>query len=647
MANSFKIKIGVFMKKSMISKVAASALLAGVFILSGCSDKSSPPSTTPDTETITYDVSGDASYVGKIFRGDVKAYNETGEELGATELNANGTYSLTKLSTKPSYVVLQSGAKGTGNDEQANSEDDNLITLNLSSDVVGETANLSLSNYLNKEYNLNVPTPLSLAQKNYLLNMQEALTYFNIPYKDAFEYAGGALTEPLSESAYSVLSTGTSTALLKQNQALMDKLSPDQEKMLESISDMLMNLTSDYTGTAEQKKIAYNAIVVIMSAIKELATDGLKDDDLASLTAVTNQTAALSVKSWVTININNNTNFYAQGVKMAKTAKINPQTTPITDNDTPTTITTCSNLDLSGSASIVCGPQADNFKFAADFGELGSIDNDSNTPDGGMLLYQASSDLNDVIPEFAQNGKGENRIEHVWIEKKYIRLNDSAKNLDTDAQFELIKDYIEPLFSIKSHVFENDNNPFNLNDGDTRTFAATMVLHFTNNQAENTPNKEYMSAVIEIDVARSGGSLYFSSPADSKVLLTAKKLEQTTGIMIVTTNKEMDDATIGNEFSFNPGKYFTRLIAAGDATGVSGVAKSILVKNLTQEGPIKMHLTLHEKMPNGTFDRSFVRNPGTFEPTEFALNLGGSSNPYVDAFDDGAVQAVKIKLILN
>jgi hypothetical protein len=637
------------MKKSMISKVTASVLLAGVFVLSGCSDKSSPPpqQEEPNTPAATFDVSGSASYVGKIFRGDVKAYDASGKELGNTMLNADGTYSLNELSTEPSYVVLQSGAKGVGNDNQANNDDDNLITLNLSSDVVGETADLSLSNYLNKEYGLSVPSPLSLAQKNYLLSMQEALTYFGIEYKEAFEYAGGALTQPLSESAYSVLSTGTSTALLKQNQALMDKLSPEQEEMLESISDMLMNLTADYTGTPNQKKIAYNTIVVIMSAIKELAADGLKNDDLASLIAVTKQSSRLAVKSWVTTNIDNNTNFYAQGVKMAKTAQINPDATPISNSDVPTTITTCSSLNMSGPAAVVCGPQADNFKFAADFGELGPIDNDPNTPDGGMLLYQASSDLNDVTPEFAQSGKGENRIEHTWVEKKYIRLNTAAKSLDTDAKFDLIKDYIEPLFSIKGYVFENDNNPFNLEDGDTRTFAATMVLHFTNDQAENTPNKEFMTATIEVDVARSGEKLYFSSPANSKVLLTAKKLEHSTGVLIVVPNQDMDDATIGNEFSFNPGKYFNRLIAAGDSIGVSTVAKDILIKNLTQEGPIKMHLTLHEKMPNGTFDRSFVRNPGTFEPAEFSLNLGGASNPYADAFDDGAVQAVKVKLILN
>ncbi len=639
------------MKNSMISKVTASVLLAGVFVLSGCSDKSSPPPAagpdTPPPATAIYDVSGDAAYVGKIFRGNVKVYDASGNELGNTTLNANGTYSLNELSTKPSYVVLQSGAKGVGNDNQANNDDDNLITLNLSSDVVGETADLSLSNYLNKEYGLSVPSPLSLAQKNYLLSMQEALTYFGIEYKEAFEFASGALTEPLSESAYSVLSTGTSTFLLKQNQALMNKLSPKQEEMLESISDMLMNLTADYTGTPEQKKIAHNTMKVIMSSIKELSTDGLKDDDLASLLAVTSVSTADAVKSWVALNLNNNTNFYAQGVKMAKTAKANPNATLISDNVTPTKITTCSNLTMSGPAAVVCGPQADNFKFAADFGELGPIDNDPNTHDGGMLLYQASSDLNDVTPEFAQSGKGENRIEHTWVEKKYIRLNTAAKSLDTNAKYNLIKDYIEPLFSIKGHVFENGHNAFNLEDGDTRTFAATMVLHFTNDQAENTPNKEYMTATIEVDVARSGEKLYFSSPANSKVLLTAKKLEQSTGVLIVMPNQDMDDATIGNEFSFNPGKYFNRLIAAGDSVGVSKVAKDILIKNLTKEGPIKMHLTLHEKMPNGTYDRSFVRNPGTFEPAEFSLNLGGTTNPYADAFDDGAVQAVKVKLILN
>jgi len=633
------------MKKRMISNIAASAILAGTFVLSGCgSSKSSPPVVNDTPET--YGVSGSASYVGDIFEGDVKVYDASGKELRTVALDANGDYSISGLNTKPSYVKLQSGAKGKGNDGIAGNNDDNRITLALSSDVSNSTANLSLSSYLNKEYNLNVPSPLSLAQKDYLLNIQETLVYLDIPYNNAFKYAGGALTTPVSTSAYSVLSAGTSTSSLL-SQELRDLLGSAKVGLLQKVSEMLTTLTADYTGTSEEKKIAHNAIKVAMSSIKELASDGLNSVDLAALTAITAPANIITIKSWVVANINNNVNFYAQGVKMAKTATATPTAPPIAVDDAPTLIVTCANLPMTGTAAIVCGSQADNFKFSADFGELKPRDNDKNTPDGGLLLYMASSDLGDVTPEVAQSGYGQGRIEHTWIEKKYLRLNTAAKNLDTNAKFELIKDYLEPLFEIKGHIFENDNNPFNLAEGATRTFAATMVLHFTNDQAESTPNKEYLSATIQMDVTKTNGKYYFETPTDSKVLLTAKKLDDSTGVMIVTENDGLDDATIGDEFSFNPGKYFDRLIAAGDSVGVSNAAKEILVKNTTQKGPIKMHFTLHEKLSNGTFDKSFIRNPGTFEPASFALNLGGSTNPYVDAFDDGAVQAIKFKLILE
>ncbi len=638
------------MKKGMISKVAASAILAGAFVLSGCGN-SKKATVTEEPDAVTYGVSGNASYVGKIFRGDVKVYDANNNELGSTALNTNGTYSIAGLTTQPSYVELQTGAKGVGNDGVANSDDDNRITLALSSDIDNSTANLSLSSYLNKEYSLNVPSELTLAQKQYLLNIQEALVYLNIPYNDAFKYAGTALTEPINTSGYSVLSTGVSTAKLLNIPALKDLLTAEQETILEAISDAIMSITTGYTGTAEQKKETSRTLEVVMSAVKELATDGLKSDDVVAIQKVTSPDTVAVVKDWVKKNIDENVNFNTQGVKMARTAitnVANQNNDPIIDvDDTPTIITTCSNLDMSGSAAVVCGPEADNFKFSADFGDLGPIDNDKNTPDGGLLLYMASSDLDDVTPEVAQSGKGENRIEHTWVEKKYIRLNSAALALSSDAKFDLLKDYIEPLFTIKGNFFENDNNPFTLDQGQKRTFAATMVLHFTNDQAESTPNKEYLSATIQIDVTRSGDKCYFSRPAGSDILLTAKKLDSTTGTMIVTQNGDLDDATIGNEFSFNIGKYFDRLIAAGGNASITSTAKDILVKNSTQKGPIKIHLTLHEKLPNGSYDRSFIRNPGTFNPANFGLSVGGSSNPYLDAFDDGAVQAIKFKLILE
>ena len=218
------------MEKGMISKIAASAILTGTFVLSGCGgSKSNPP--INDSTPKTYSVSGSASYISDIFEGNVKVYDKTGKELRTVAIE-NGNYSISGLTTEPSFVKLESGAKDKGNDGIAENEDDNLITLALSSNIINSTGNLNLSSYLNKEYDLNVPSPLSLAQKDYLLNIQQTLVYLKIDYNDAFKYAGSALTEPVNKSAYSVLSTGTSTTLLLQNQALKDLLTAEQETML-------------------------------------------------------------------------------------------------------------------------------------------------------------------------------------------------------------------------------------------------------------------------------------------------------------------------------------------------------------------------------------------------------------------------------
>ncbi len=629
------------MRRGMISKVAASAILTGVFVLSGCGKKSSPPPAVS-----TYGVSGNASYISEIFSGEVKAYDENNKEIGSATVNESGEYSISELSSKPVYVKLVTGAIGKGSDEVANSEDDNRVTVELSSDVKESRANISLSSYLNREYNTNLPSELKLSQKYYILNMQDVLVEMGRGYTSSFGYAAKALDKSISESSYSVLSKGSITENLKSDKNLMSLSTSNEEEIIERISDMLLDLTSQIESN-EQKEVALNTLKIVMASIKEVVSKSLTDDDVAAIRTIVDRDTVDAVKSWVEANSDKDVNFYAQGVNIAKAVLIDPTTAPISA-DTPAIVAvTCENIDMSGPAKVACGPQEDNFKFAADFGELGEDDNLKETPDGGILLYQVSSDLGDVIPEFAQSGKGKNRIKHVWVEKKYIRLNSAALTLDTDAKFDLIKESLSNLYSIKGEIFEDNTNALLLEEGDERVFIATIVLHFTNDQAEFTPNKEYLTATIEVVITRDGDKLKFTTPANSDILLTAKKLDQSSGVMVVAKNGDVDDASLGGEFSFDIQKYIDRLIVAGDKIGASNIAKEILVKNSTQKGPVKIYFSMSEKIEDGVFDRSFIRNPGLLNPADFALNVGGVTNPYLNAFNNGALQAIKFKLILE
>ncbi len=310
---------------------------------------------------------------------------------------------------------------------------------------------------------------------------------------------------------------------------------------------------------------------------------------------------------------------------------------------------------------VICGPKEGvTYAFQSDFGALGAQDTDPNTPDGGVLLYDAYTIYNGVQHDTPLEGnQSENRIQEVYIPSNYIKLTNDLKNSSVDAQYEAMRQYLANVCNMQCFAAEPENNPY-FKDGKTKgSFVATFVMHFTRGTGEKTlmeqfqtdrTDLEYLTVSFHLDVEQVDGNsskLRFTSPADTPVTFGAKKHGEG-GLIVNTTNVDINSiihqtVDADNALTINMAKYFDKLIAKGDSLGVADEAKKILVDNAQNPWPVKIYGTLHEMKNDGTYDRSFVRNPAKLDAELFGLTAGGA---YKEAFiADPHGQAEKFNIV--
>ncbi len=335
--------------------------------------------------------------------------------------------------------------------------------------------------------------------------------------------------------------------------------------------------------------------------------------------------------------------------------------------------------DKTTGSPVVCGPKEGiTYVFQSDFGSLGGaitglgdLDNDASTPDGGVLLFDALTAYNGTVFDTPLEGNPqENRIHEVYIPTNYIVLSDTAKTDSVNQRYEYMRTYLANVCNIQCMAAEPENNPY-FDDGNNSTplnnnreagkFLATYVMHFTRGVGEldlleqfktDTTNLEYLTVSFELDVERVDGNsskLRFSSPANTPIVLRAKKVGQL-GVQVETSNLSINSILhpsqgyVNSAFSINMAKYFDKLIEKGESIGVADYAKEILVENFTNPWPVKIYGTLHE-MKNGSFERSFVRNPAELNATLFGLDMTGSHAPAYSLTNGNTNQAIKFNIV--
>jgi len=335
--------------------------------------------------------------------------------------------------------------------------------------------------------------------------------------------------------------------------------------------------------------------------------------------------------------------------------------------------------DVTGSP-VKCGPKDGvTYVFQSDFGSLGGaitgqgdLDDNASTPDGGALLFNALTAYNGTVFDTPlEPNLKENRIHEIYIPTNYIVLSDSAKSGTVAQKYEYMKDYLANVCNMQCMASEPKNNPYfdddnastPLNNGrEVGKFLATYVMHFTRGTGEtalleqfktDTTNLEYLTVSFELDVQRVDGNssmLRFTSPENTPIVLRAKKAGEP-GAQVVTSNLDINSVLhpsqgyVNNAFSINMAKYFNKLIDKGEGIGVANYAKDILVDNFTNPWPVKIYGTLHEINDNGSFERSFVRNPAELNASLFGLDM---SSPHSSAYSltgGNTNQAAKFNIV--
>ncbi len=318
----------------------------------------------------------------------------------------------------------------------------------------------------------------------------------------------------------------------------------------------------------------------------------------------------------------------------------------------------CTDATTLGSR-VACGPKAGvTYVFQSDFAKLGPVDNDPNTPDGGVLLYDAQTAYNGTLHPTPNEGDPDaQRIEAVYIPTNYIVLDDqvAGDNSTVNEKYDYMREYLDDVFNMKCMFQEYDNNVsseafFDENKTEGR-FVATYVMQFTRGiaastldgefESGNVDNLEYLAVSFEIDVRKNSANLFrFTTPAGTPISFYGKKHGEN-AVQVDSTNvvinsiehaADLDDAD--DVIAVNMARYFDKLIAKGDSIAISDYAKEILVENALNPWPVKIYGTLHE-ITSSVNDpivaaRSFVRNPAKLDASLFNLNVTG---PYMNAFN--------------
>lgn len=361
-------------------------------------------------------------------------------------------------------------------------------------------------------------------------------------------------------------------------------------------------------------------------------------------------TVAVDPATGGVVAVNRNNNSSAGGSNYTPTAVVVPSPG----------LNECANATSdSDGDGIICGPKAGvTYIFQSDFGKLGGptgngdSDGNASTPDGGVLLYDALTKYNgQTFDTPVDPNLGENRIQEVYIPANYIKTTDDFSNKSTDEQYNAMRAYLANVCNMQCFAAENNEtdsfNPYFTDGKEKGKFVATYVMHFTRGTGEaalmekfktDKTDLEYLTVSFELDVERvdqNSSKLRFSVPANTPVTFGAKKHGEG-ALYVETTNIDLNSIVhqtvdADHALTINMAKYFDKLIAKGEAQGVADFAKAILVENAQHPWPVKIYGTLHEMKDDGTFERSFVRNPGKLDGDLFGLTTSGA---YKDAFNN-------------
>ena len=667
------------MKELIVNKsmktIGLSFVLISTFLLNGCGNSKVVKKENPKVSTANCDISGIVTNIGPLKDAEVSIFNDK-SKIGAVSTDANGRYRFKSTQANCDRGIVSGGIDlGLESGEQDDRTFDDSVTFAIT-DHINNVAVVS-TQIRSSAINCDI-TNLTINDKLYYVFAKEIMQ--NIGLDDAKAKEIAALGLPCSNLATS--SVGRYNKQLIIEKALEEMVAENMTVSQRQVNlDVLNKVLGFYeTELAKNTDIARAAVHTVADAVDYLAEHSVNGDTnsnhpqhaifttedvylLDKLLVPENITAietAIATKPdasrtrfghTIAATFIDTKTLEDSGVNQGISYNI-----PVAPDPSPKIDKTC----MASTTPAVCRkPTDDKFLVAVDYDDVNYTNSQGMHQRGGVLLYQATAENGiSIIRHVNSNDDAKNDIERVDIYRKFIVLNDAAKALDIEDQYDLIKDEIKDLFTLDVATFKLDQDRFT----SPKTLLLTLVADFNDLKGQSEEEyHEYATVSFPVIVSRDDATetLTFTIPENTDAVFTAKENGQNPIILKADSKTTYIKSKKDGVSSYNIGELYTRMIAKINTENKETILrkiKSILVKHATNYTNVKIYATMNELEPGYYMEpkNNFVRNPGTFNPADFALTSNASANIYKDVFtsanttnQNGSMNSLNFRVILE
>ena len=665
------------MKQKVIKGIALSAIVAATLVLGGCGNSHNGKSKTetPDIAA-TCDISGQVTNIGAVRGAKISILNKN-SVIGSTTTDKNGIYKFKSTQANCDRGIVSGGIDlGLESGEQDDRSLDDSTQFTIASGQDHININI-IGNELRIISGCSIDN-LTINDKLYYVFAKEIMQ--NIGLDDAKAKEIAALGLPCSDITTSSVTRYNKEVIIAK--ALEEMTAEHMTEAQKEVNRNVLNKVLGFyeTELAKNTDIARAAVHTVADAVDYLAEHSVNGDTNSNHpqhAIFTTEDVYLLDKLLVPENITAIETAIATKPDASRTrfghtiaaTFIDTKTLedsgvnqgiayniPVAPDPSPKIDKTC----MASTTPAVCRkPTDDKFLVAVDYDDVNYTNSQGVHQRGGALLYQATAENGiSIIRHVNSNDDAKNDIERVDIYRKFIVLNDAAKALDIEDQYDLIKDEIKDLFTLDVATFKLDQDRFT----SPKTLLLTLVADFNDLKGQSEEEyHEYATVSFPVIVSRDDATetLTFTIPENTDAVFTAKENGQNPIILKADSKTTYIKSKKDGVSSYNIGELYTRMIAKINTENKETILrkiKSILVKHATNYTNVKIYATMNELEPGYYMEpkNNFVRNPGTFNPADFALTSNASANIYKDVFtsanttnQNGSMNSLNFRVILE
>jgi hypothetical protein len=665
-------------KNNLIKSISISVVLTSILVLSGCGNSKSTFKKSPEAEVASCNISGFVTNLGTVKGARVAIYDNN-NLIGYVTTDQNGKYTFKSLQSSCDSGIVSGGIDlGLEPGEQDDRTMDYATSFLIPATQGQVNVNI-IGNDLRSVSSCDVSN-LSINDKLYYVFAKEIMQ--NIGFDDPIAKEIAAKGLPCANSSTPPGTRYNKQAIIDAAMAQMDSegISATQKAVNVDVLNMVLDFyESELAKNTDIARATVHTVADAVDYFAEHSVNGATNSNDPQPAIFTAEDVYLIGKLLTPGHINDIENAIAAKADASRTrfghiiaawfidtrslekSGVNPgiaYTIPVAPDPSPKIDQDC----MASAAPGVCrAPTDDKFLVAIDYDDVDYINGAGVQQRGGALVYQATAENGlSIVRHVNTNDDAKYDIERIDIYRKFIVLNDAAKALDPLAQYDLIKDKIQDIFTLDAATFKLDADSFT----SPKTLLFTFVADFNDFKGQSVNEyHEYATVSFPVVVERNDATktLKFTIPANAKAVFTAKANGQTP--IVLQGNNETVNVFSKKDgvVSYNIGEYYRRMIAKVEAKLTSATEqrilnkiKRMLVSHVTNYTNVKIYVTMNE-LEAGTLapKNNFVRNPGTFNPADFALTSPAAANIYRNVFTsskttkDGLMKSLNFRVILE